>query len=456
MCGGITGHWQTTYLLSATSLGGFILWLLAKLAQRASRNLSLPPGPRGLPLIGDLRHVADLKWLASPQRRDEYGEMMYVSSLGKGFLIMNSHRVAVDLLEKRSNIYSGRPRYISAGDYLTGNLTLVLSPYCDRMRRFRRAAAEGFSKSAVQRFHPIKIEKYFQRHGASIMLSVNYHFLPVESDDDPRVVGIASRLRRMMHEMQPGTRLVEYFPWLSYVPSRFAKWKRDAQYWFIQDSLLYQRLLRKVEDDLANGIDRPSFGATVIKNRSKYHLSEREQAWLVGGTLSAGVETTSTSLQWWLLAMLAYPKVQVRAHAELDEVVGRARPPTFADVPSFPYIRAMVKETLRWAPIHPLGGTVCFQNTRVLNFDPEVFGSNAAEFNPARYLDEKEGTLVIDFATLLWAMRFERPESSQGELDVRNFVQSGVTARPVPFECKAVPRFMEAEALLKEALSLYG
>ena len=32
----------------------------------------------------------------------------------------------------------------------------------------------------------------------------------------------------------------------------------------------------------AKGIDRPSFGATLIKNQDKYHLSEREQAWLVG------------------------------------------------------------------------------------------------------------------------------------------------------------------------------
>jgi len=45
--------------------------------------------------------------------------------------------------------------------------------------------------------------------------------------------------------------------------------------------------------------------------------------------------------------MIAYPKIQNKAHAELDEVVGSARPPTFADLPSLPYIRAMVKETLR-------------------------------------------------------------------------------------------------------------
>ena len=43
---------------------------------------------------------------------------MYISALGKGILVVNSQRIAVDLLEKRSNTYSDRPRYISMGDSL--------------------------------------------------------------------------------------------------------------------------------------------------------------------------------------------------------------------------------------------------------------------------------------------------------------------------------------------------
>ncbi len=39
-----------------------------------------------------------------------------------------------------------------------------------------------------------------------------------------------------------------------------------------------------------------------------------------------------------------------------------------------------------------------------------------------------EWALVINFATLLWAIRrLERPEGSRGGLDVRTVVQSGVT-----------------------------
>ena len=52
------------------------------------------------------------------------------------------------------------------------------------------------------------------------MFSINYHFPPTESEDDPRVVAIDDHARRMLYEMKPGTRLVEYLPWLRYIPSR--------------------------------------------------------------------------------------------------------------------------------------------------------------------------------------------------------------------------------------------
>ena len=189
-----------------------------------------------------------------------------------------------------------------------------------------------------------------------------------------------------------------------------------------------------------------------------------------------GGETISSILEWWLLAMTAHPEVQMRAHSELDQVVGRGRPPTFADLPSLPYIRATVKETIRWARTAPFGvphrstaddwyegmfvpkGTICLPNMHVINSDPGIFGKDAARFNPGRYLlddgaekteaEEREmgstafgfgrrvclgryiaqGTLAIDFATLLWAMRFERPEGVQGKLDTETFVLEGLSA----------------------------
>jgi len=59
--------------------------------------------------------------------------------------------------------------------------------------------------------------------------------------------------------------------------------------------------------------------------------------------IEAGSETTSMQLNNMLIGVLSNPEVLVRAHEELDRVVGSDRPPTFDDAPNLPYINAMVK-----------------------------------------------------------------------------------------------------------------
>jgi len=182
-------------------------------------------------------------------------------------------------------------------------------------------------------------------------------------------------------------------------------------------------------------------------------------------------------MTWWALAMVAYPETQARAQAELDAVVGLARPPNFADYLHLPYLRAMVKETLRWALVAPLGlphrtneddwyegmfipkGTICIPNVWHMNRDPEIYGENAAQFDPTRFLDangdiapdpdtKDEGhvsygfgrrecvgrhvannSLFINIAVVLWATKIERKKDASGKLlplDVDGFVDHGI------------------------------
>jgi len=60
-------------------------------------------------------------------------------------------------------------------------------------------------------------------------------------------------------------------------------------------------------------------------------------------------------MSWFMLGIAAYPEVQKKCQEELDRVIGRSRMPTLADGDSLPYIRATVREALRWRPIAPLG-----------------------------------------------------------------------------------------------------
>lgn len=60
------------------------------------------------------------------------------------------------------------------------------------------------------------------------------------------------------------------------------------------------------------------------------------------------------------LLMVLYPEVQRRAQAEIDEVVGRDRLPSLDDELSLPYVSAVIKEVLRYAPVVPLGKSFAF------------------------------------------------------------------------------------------------
>lgn len=53
--------------------------------------------------------------------------------------------------------------------------------------------------------------------------------------------------------------------------------------------------------------------------------------------------------------MMLYPDVQRKAQAEIDCVLGERTLPAVADRAKLPYINAMVKESLRWHTVAPLG-----------------------------------------------------------------------------------------------------
>ena len=165
-----------------------------------------------------------------------------------------------------------------------------------------------------------------------------------------------------------------------------------------------------------------------------------------------------------MLAMIAFPEVQRRAQAEIDAVVGRDRLPTFADAPRLPYVRAIIKEILRWRPTLALGvphaaaeedwyegmyipkGTLCLYNVWHCNHDRAVFGEDADEFRPERHLDRHReflpgpvetyqaghvtfgfgrricsgkdlanDSLFISTVRILWAAKLERARDENGK-----------------------------------------
>jgi hypothetical protein len=90
-----------------------LAWVAQYLYQRhkSSRHaLPFPPGPKPLPLLGNLFDMPTSREYQTYARwGKEYGDVVHVRALGQHIIILNSIEAANELLDRRSTIYSDRP-----------------------------------------------------------------------------------------------------------------------------------------------------------------------------------------------------------------------------------------------------------------------------------------------------------------------------------------------------------
>ena len=70
----------------------------------------------------------------------------------------------------------------------------------------------------------------------------------VLSTDDPTVVKTNAFNGIAIDYGNPGNYLVEFFPWMKYIPSSMAKWKRVAEEQHKEYSEMFMGMFREVED----------------------------------------------------------------------------------------------------------------------------------------------------------------------------------------------------------------
>ncbi|KAF8653529.1 hypothetical protein AX16_003913 [Volvariella volvacea WC 439] len=494
---------QTAYI-------GIALVCALLLASKVLSQKKLPPGPRGLPLVGNVFDIPKEKpWLTFAEWAKQYGDIVHISVFGKPWIIITSFPMAVDLLEKRGSIYSNRPFFHMADLAGLQGRAMSLLPNDDRFRAYRKFFAKVMGNMAnLRKYDRIEEEesqrfarrvlakpegflthvKYF---AAAVIMRVTYGY-QVKEYDDQYVDLVQATVKRISQIIAPGRYLVEQIPLLRYIPDWFpgARFKRAAK----EHAELYQRTANEPYNWTRSQMEIKSIDSFVSDNLDEElgEVAVDRLKWCASAMYAGGGDTTVAAIQAFFFAMAKYPEVQARAQAEIDSVVGNDRLPSLKDWDNLPYIRALVWEVLRWHSIGPLGiphvsteddvydGYFISKGTRVLVniwsmlHDPEVY-RNPDDFNPSRFLKTGESeperdprlicfgfgrricpgrlmaevSMFISCATLLATLTI----SKNSEADLKYEVESSTISHIKPFKCDIKPRSKKAIELINGPLA---
>lgn len=396
----------------------------------------LPPGPTPYPFIGNTSQIPSSQpWHQFQAWSKKYGGLYTLMIGRKPTLIISDPNIAVDLMEKRSQKFSSRPRMVVMGEVYNGNASILTQPYGKAWSIRRKLLHQALNPKSLRLYKPTQEaeatrlcfalledpqgwEKQLERFTSSVVFCVAYgHRI-----DSLGAKVIKDRFR-FMHYMAslniPGKFLAETFPLLAKLPSSIATWKKEVQNVGRTEGQENLKLLEMVKGDMErgkrDGVEVPdSLSKLLLELREKepVPLSETHFSYIPASLFGAGSDTTASTLCSAFLALVTHPFVLQTAHAELDAVVGSDRLPTFADEANLPYIRALAKETLRWRPVAVLGGTphasteteiyegytipagsTILGNNWAINLN-EAYYPHPHHFDPVRLLSNSERTVM--------------------------------------------------------------
>ncbi|XP_073530069.1 cytochrome P450 2K1-like [Phyllobates terribilis] len=473
----------------------FVLFFI----ERKKNAYNLPPGPRPLPIIGNL-HILDMKkpHITMHQLSKKYGPV-YTLQLGvEKVVVICGYEAVKDALVNHADEFSGRPKVALLDEMYKGHGVIFGSNDNWRvMRRFTLSALRdfGMGKEAmenkiseeadflVQKFRSYKGEPFDNGINinaaacnivVSILLSKRFDY------EDPTLL----KLLTMTDEVtkltgSPMAMLYNTYPsvmrWFTSVAEKVLR-NTEELHAFNRETFTNHRKQLDVNDQ-RNLIDSFLVKQQEEKPNPKLYFTNENLTVLVSDLFDAGIETTSTTLKWGLLLMMKYPEIQKKVQSEIDKVIG-SNEPQVIHRREMPYTDAVIHEIQRFGNILP--SSISHATSQDVNFrgyllpkgiqviplltsvlyDKDHF-VKADEFYPEHFLDSSGNfvrkvafmpfsagkrscagenlakmELFMFFTRLLQNFTFKAPPGATLDLNP----EVGYILYPMPYKTCAIPR----------------
>ncbi|KAG5535720.1 hypothetical protein RHGRI_023471 [Rhododendron griersonianum] len=372
---------------------GFILYLLLTITllqalhsirRRSEPRSKLPPGPAPLPVIGNLLNLGVKPHKSMAELAKTHGPIMSLKLGQVTAVIISSSALAKEILQKQDLAFSFRtiPNALQAcGQH---KYSVIWLPVSDRWRSLRKIMASNmFSGTRLDANQNLRREKVKElisyaekccQDGVAVdigraafttslnmlsntVFSVDLADLSLDSSKEFRdlICNITAEAGK--------PNLVDYFPVLAKIDPQGIRKRMTVHFMKILQlfgQLIDERLnLRKLHKTNAEK-DVLDILLNLSHEIDRTHI---ERMCLVPGT-----DTTSSTIEWAMAELLHNPDLLKKVKAELEQTIGKGKPIKESDISQLPYLRSIVKETMRIHPSVP----ILFHKTEIT--DVEVYG----------------------------------------------------------------------------------
>ncbi|GMI67334.1 cytochrome P450, family 76, subfamily C, polypeptide 4 [Hibiscus trionum] len=416
--------------LTSSLLCLLLAWLLVQ-AFNSIRNgnksseSKLPPGPRRLPILGNILDLGDKPHRSLAKLAQIHGPVMSLKLGSLITVVVSSETMAKEVLQKQDLFFSNRTILDAVRATRHHEVGMTWIPVSPLWRTFRKLCnSHIFTAAKLDANEYLRRDKIRQLiadvrrsclKGEAISIgqaafnaTINLLSNTVFSVDlvDPNSSD-AQEFRKtvwgiMAEAGKPN--LADYFPLLQ---------KLDPQGIRGRMTVHFQKLLhlfgqlfdersqsRKSQNSTASNDVLDTLLDIIEGGVEKLNRNHIVHLFLV--LFVAGTDTTSSTLEWAMAEVLRNPQVLLKAKKELEEAIGKGNPIEECDINRLPYLQAIIKETFRMHPVVPLllprragcdadlcgykvpEGSQVFVNVWAIGRDPSIW-ENPNSFAPERF-----------------------------------------------------------------------
>ncbi|KAL0312789.1 UNVERIFIED_CONTAM: Labd-13Z-ene-9,15,16-triol synthase, chloroplastic [Sesamum radiatum] len=420
---------DSALILAALILIFSILWLI----NSGKKTPFLPPGPRGLPIVGYLPFLSKDLHHQFTELAGKYGPIYKLWLGNKLCTVISSPSLIKEVLRDHDTIFANRDTTIAARIATYDFNDIAWSPYGSQWRNLRKLfVREMLSNTNLEATYNLRkeevrkaVKQIYSKIGTpidicelafKIDLNVIINLIwggKIQGERRDKILTSLLPVLADMLDLLVKPNISDFFPVLAKfdiqgVAKEMTTLLRCVE--GITKDAIDERMKNpsnKMEAVVAKKEGRTDFLQILVdlmqEEDNKESLGEAQIKAMLINILVGGTDTSSTTIEWVMTELLCHPKVMEKVQNELNEIVGLNNIVEEFHIPKLEYLDAVLKETLRLHPIGPfltprtpsqtctIGGytipkdSAVFLNVWSIQRDPLAW-ENPLKFKPERFL----------------------------------------------------------------------